>query len=258
MKRLAFLFAASLLICTLQAPLKAVAQEEASLAAFKEGRFTDAAKLASADRTANAQAFAARALLASGMIGDAQPDADLLDRAEAAARAALAIEPNHIEGRLQLAISLSLKARPLSTRQAMRTGYGDTAKELVESVLKDDPDNAYAHGFMSVWHIEVVRRGGAIGSSVMGASVKDGITHYQRAAELLPFDASIHWQYAKALAALNVKKYDAHIDMAIRYATDAPVEDELEKIMAARAEQLKTAMATLTRDEVEDWAAEAL
>jgi len=228
------------------------------LVAFQDGRFEEAAQIAETGSTADAHAFAARAILAEGMMGQGQPDGALLDKAEAAAREALAIDPEHIEGRLQLAIALSLKARPLSTRQAMKTGYGETAKDLVEAVLEDDPDNAYAHGFMSVWHIEVVRRGGAIGSSVMGASVKEGITHYQRAAELLPFDASIHWQYAKSLAALNAKKYGDHIDVALQYALAAPTEDKLEETMASRAEELKTALATLPRKDVEAWAAEAL
>ena len=178
----------------------AQAEEQAHRIAFSEGRYSDAASAADVMHTPDNLAFAARGLLAKAMSAeDFIPPPDLIDQAEQFAREALIEAPEHIEARLQLAIALSLKTRPMTTRQTLRSGYGDEAKRLVESVLEDDPANVYAHGFLSVWHIEVRRRGGAIGASMLGASVKQGRKHYQNAVALSPDDASVHWQYARAL-----------------------------------------------------------
>ena len=94
-------------------------------------------------------------------------------------------------------------------------------KDLAEAVLKDDPNNAYAHGFLAVWNIEVVRRGGSVGSAIMGASLKQARKHYSAATRTLPQDAATHWQFARAMAALNARKYRAEIDAALAKALAA-------------------------------------
>lgn len=223
--------------------------------AFEAGRFEEAARLASHSPGADAQALAARALLAKAMCGEGQPPADLLARAEYHARQALARETDHVEGRLQLAIAQSLRARGMSVREARRAGLGSEPRRLVESVLADAPGNAYAHGFLAVWHIEVVRRGGGIGAAIMGASVRDGLDHYDAARRAAPDDASIHWQVARALAALNARKYRGEIEAALARARSAGDDDALESVMAARADRLAAALGTLDRREVEALAA---
>ena len=224
------------------------------LTAFSDGRFEEAARKAASLSDADAKALAARALLAKGMCGNSQPPTALVDEAEALARAALALEPEHVEGRLQLAIALSLRMRPMTARQAMRTGHGEVARELAEAVLRDDPGNAYAHGLLAVWHFEVVRRGGAIGSALMGASVREGLSHYEAAARARPGDASVHWQVARALTALNARKYRSNIDAALNAAQAAGRDDALEEVMAARAAHLAMALDVLSAREVEQLA----
>lgn len=236
----------------------AYAQNASDIIAFESGRFEEAAATRPDNASADALAFKARALLAKGVCGSAQPPADLLERAEAHALAALRLDENHVEAKLQLAITLSLKARPLSTRAAMKTGYGEKAKELAEAALEADPDNAYAHAFMAVWHVEVVRRGGALGSRIMGASVKQSRDHYARAAVLLPEDASIHWQYARALAALNPKKYRKNIDEALSNALETAPNGHIERVMMARAAELKFRLQNQPRRDVTSWAIDML
>lgn len=227
--------------------------------AFEDGAYRTAAMEAQIEQSADNLAFAARCLLAQAMSApDHQPPQDIVIEAEALARQALEQEPDHIEGRLQLAIALSLRAHPLSTREAMRAGYGGDAKELVEAVLVDDPDNFYANGFMAVWHVEVVRRGGSVGSAILGASVKRARRFYSDAAEIASDDASTHWQYARALTALNAKKYRNEIDMALNAALSAEAETALEQVMQDRAQTLKTALETQDRKSVQDMAARML
>jgi tetratricopeptide (TPR) repeat protein len=179
-------------------------------------------------------------------------------RAEGKARAALALDPTHIEGRLQLAIALSLKARALSNRAAMRAGYGDETKSLAKAVLEDDPDNKYANGFLAVWHLEARRRGGAIGASMLGASVKKARHHYSKAISTAPGDASIHWQYARALTALNAKKYRQEIDAALDAAMGCSTESQLERIMQDRAQILQSTLIEQKRSQAEEIAARML
>lgn len=228
-------------------------------AVFASGDYRSAAVQAEAQADADGLAFAARSLLAEAMSApDYIPPQDVVEKAEAVARRAIQLDAGHVEGRLQLAIALSLRAHPLTTRQAMRAGYGDEAKALAVEVLKDDPRNPYANGFMAVWHIEVVRRGGSVGSAIMGASVNRGRKLYAIASEEHPDDAALHWSYARALAALNAKKYRSEIDTAIARALNATPQTELERIMQARAKILKTALETQKRKQVENLAEQML
>ncbi|MEM1146727.1 MAG: hypothetical protein AAGA72_00530 [Pseudomonadota bacterium] len=235
------------------------ADTPAHITAFLEGRYVEAAALAQAETTPDRLAFAARSFLAEAMSADVyNPSAKLIDTAEQLAKRALDTEPAHIEGRLQLAIALSLRARALSSREAMRGGFGETTRDLAQSVLRDDPSNIYAHGFLAVWHLEVRRRGGTIGASIMGASVKKARRHYQLAIADAPDDASLHWQYARALAALNAKKYRQEIESGLDAAVACEIDSHLEHAMQARADYLLSELRTQKRAEIEALAARML
>lgn len=237
----------------------AFADEAAIITAFDDGRYSEAASIALEQATPDSLVFAARSLLADAMsTPDHTPPQSLVMEAEELARNAISLDPNHIEGRLQLAIALSLRSRPLTNREARKSGMGSEAKTLADAVLEDDPGNAYAHGFLAVWHVEVVRRGGSFGSAVMGASVKRARAHYAEAVKETPDDASIHWQYGRALAALNAKKYRSEIDAALTAAFAANCESQLERLMQTRAEQLSTALRFQSRRDVEALAEQML
>ena len=239
MRRTVFL--ASVLAGLVTAPL-AGADEVAAEAAFVRGEYDVALTELSGARTADALAMSARTLLAEAMSGPADPPEDMLHRALAEADAALAVDPAHAEGRLQRSIALSLILRPMSVREARKTGWAEEARDLAEGVLEDEPDNVYAHGFLSVWNLEVVHRGGRIGAMILGAGVPDGRAHYEAATAAAPDDASVHWQWARALAALNARKYHDEVLSALDAALAAPVDTELERVMQARAAMLKAEM----------------
>ncbi len=233
----------------------AAADESAQTSAFSQGRYEEIIALAESEPNADNLAFAARSLLAKAMSSaDQTPPPSLAQLAEDYARRALSVDAHHVEARLQLAIALSLQARPMSAREAMRAGYGTQARDLVETVLSDTPDNAYAHGYMAVWNIEVVRRGGRFGAAMLGASVRKARAHYTKAIAVDASDASTHWQYARALTALNARKYRRDIDTALDAALVVETESELERTMQARAQQLKTALETQSRKACEQLA----
>lgn len=222
--------------------------------AFASGRFLQSAEMAQRAGGADNFARAARAMLADAII-EGEPTESRLNEAEALARQALSLDPDHVEGRLQLAITLSLKARQMSTREALDSGYGGTSRDLVKDVLKADPDNVYAQGFMAVWNIEVVRRGGGLGAAFMGASVQKARAHYTRAIETGEADPSLHWQYARALAALNARKYEDEIATCLDRAITAKADDTLTRIMQARARSFRLYVDSHSREDIEQAAA---
>lgn len=228
------------------------AQTSEAVSAFERGEFQVAAEISETFERADDKAFAARALLANVIVNsDGNPDQKVLEHAEALSRKAMAIDEGHIEANLQLAISLSLQARPLSNAQAMRAGYAQQAKRLTEEILAVEPENPYANALLAIWNMEVLRRGGRIGARVMGASSREGLEHYWVAARQTPDDGSLHWQWARVLAATNAKRYREHIEAALNASIAANTDDALEAVMQARAAKFKQDMQALSTREIE-------
>ncbi|MEM9669470.1 MAG: hypothetical protein AAF950_11150 [Pseudomonadota bacterium] len=236
----------------------AFGQDAGAIKAYENGLYIEAAEIADAAGGADNFAFAARALLADAIAANQQPTPERLADVRQLAERALDLDERHVEGRLQLAISMSLTARPLSAGAAMRSGLGQKAREIARDVLKDDPENTYAHAYLAVWNVEVLRRGGRLGGTVMGASVKKGRKHYQAAISSDPDDASLHWQWARALTSLNAKKYREEIEATLAAAIASTTDTAIEGVMKERARTIDMALTTRTRDEVEGLAAEML
>lgn len=210
--------------------------------AYVEGDFEGVANLADEVMTADAFGVAARALLAKSIVENRDPTQDEVNRAEAYARRAIDMDPHHQEGRLQLAISLSMRTRQMSKIEAWQSGLGQQARTLAESVIEDAPENPYADGYLSVWHVEAVRIGGRFGASFIGASVKTGRAHYKRANVVNPDDVGLHWQYARSLTLLNAKKYRREIEQALARALAAGRDNAVEEVFYRRAYELHSAL----------------
>lgn len=247
MLKFALLFALSVCLVPLGT---SVAQGDLAEIAFDEGRFLEAASLAQAE-TADAKAFRAKALLSEAISGNNGLSDALLSQAVAAADSGIALEPDHAEARLQRSIAISLKTRAMTMREVQKSDLVDEAKATVETLLAEDEANAYAHMFLSVWHLEVWKRGGRVGAMVMGANRKTAREHYQTASNLAGDDASVHWQYARALAALNARKYRDEIDVVLNKALSVEAETALEVTMQERAQTLQDALEQQPRRAVE-------
>lgn len=209
---------------------------------FARGDYMAAAQEGEADAGADDLAFAPRALLAYCMTGAGEPNDDTVERASRNAEAALKLEPGHEEGRLQLAIALPLKSRRMDVMGAWTSGYGEKGRKLAEDVLKADPSNFYALGFLAVWNIEVERLGGSLGAWAMGARLDKERSYYDAATRLAPDDVGIHWQYARALVALDASEHAAQASQALARAIAANAGDHVEQVMQSRAAQLAAAL----------------
>lgn len=181
-------------------------------------------------------------LLASCILNAACPEADIPDRAGALAQKALSIEPRHTEARLQLAIALSMQARDMPLGEARKGKYAERMRALAEAVLVDDPGNPWAHGFMAVWHLEVRQRGGMFGAAIMGASVSEAKTHFDAMESSAPEDMILHWQYARALTALNARRHDAEIRGVLEKILSRNANEPLELCAMERARDMLSIM----------------
>lgn len=207
-------------------------------ALYQSGAFLEAAGAAAADGDADDLAFAARAVLAYCMTGEGDPPKEMIARAQTYAEQAMQRDPDHAEARLQLAIAVSLESRPMSAMDAWNSGLGKKGRELAEAVLKDDPDNIYANGFLAVWHVEGRRRAGAMGAGFIGASLQEAERRYEHAAGLAPDDVGVHWQYARALVALDSRRFGKKAAVILERAIAARADDQVELVMQARAREL--------------------
>jgi cytochrome c-type biogenesis protein CcmH/NrfG len=251
------LTAALVLAAALAAPAFAHPTSSELAAKFARGEYMLAAQEAEIAAGADDFAFAARALLAHCMTGTSAPDAAIIERASKDAETALKLDPSHEEGRLQLAIALSLKSRGMDALAVWSAGYGEKGRKLAEDVLKADPSNFYAHGFLAVWNVEVERAGGGMGAWVMGASLDKARAHYEAAAKLAPDDVGIHWQYARALVALDVRAHGDEAAEVLTRAISAEASDHVEQVMQERAARL-AAILQSDRDAAQKLARELL
>lgn len=229
----------------------AFAQSDEALALYRQGAYQQAVALAKAENGADSLAFAARALLAEGIAAEPVDMGEArLDLAQSLAERAMALDHHHSEARLQQAIILSLRARRMSLRAAYKARLGQRARALGEAAVEETPDYTYAHGFLAVWHVEVIRRGGRIGATVLGASMDEARAHYQRAAALSPDDPALHWQWARALAAKNPSRHETEIKLALERAQASVPTDQLAEVLQARAQQFSEAMAWMSQRQI--------
>lgn len=179
-----------------------------------------------------------RELLSVCIVKSGCPSAEMPEKAETLALQALAIDADNIEARMQLAIAISIQARDMPMGKARKERVAERMKAYAESVLKDDPDNAWAHGFLAVWHVEVRRRGGTIGAAIMGASLDKARTHFAYVEKSASDNLILRWQYARALAALDPERYDDEIRAQLQDVSTLTCQDQIEQAVQKRAEKL--------------------
>ncbi len=205
---------AILLACAfvLAAPEARADPPRSALQLYAAGNFVAAADVAQREPNSSSLAFAARALLAACVTTrDPARIEPLIDRAEEAAQAALTLDPESVEARLQYAVALGVRGRRASIPEAMRHRYAGRGRDLIEEALERAPNDPWAHALMGGWHLEVLRRGGRSGAMLYGARLADGIIEFERARALAPHDPLITLQYAMALIELDA---EAHEDRA--------------------------------------------
>lgn len=213
--------------------------------AFARGAFAEAAALARPIATAEGLAFAARAAIVEGDFIAPPPERrTILLRAEADARAAIALDPQNLEGHLCLALALGFIGRMDGSLAAHFAGYAAEARAHIDRALALDPNSAWAHALLGGWNLEIVRDGGMIGETIYGASLDQGLAAYARALSLEPDNVAIAYQYALQLIALGGPLHRIEAKRALATALNAKPQDELGRLARRRAQRLKLVLDT--------------
>ncbi len=216
------------------------AQSAADL--YAAGQFAKAVAAARLLGGADALALAARALNAQVMLAGARAaPAGLVREAETDARAAVALAPRHVEGRLQLATAIGLKARRAGPLVAYANGWGGEIRRLLDTVIGDAPREAWALAMLGGWHLEAVRKGGAGPARALGATIEGGRAAFQQAMTLEPAQPVIPYYFAACLIDAAADNAREATSLARRAASGRP-SDAFETEITARARVLHASL----------------
>lgn len=177
-------------------------------ALYDRGVMLKAAELARGFGTADGHALAAEATLVAAIYRvPGGPDRGLLRQAADDAQAALALDPNHLQAHLRLAVALGYlgEADPI---HAHLDGTAHQGKALLDRALALAPDSAWAHGLLGVWHLRVVKHAGPmLAESLYGASLEQGRAQCREAASLAPEILAVRFGCAVALLEADPRRY---------------------------------------------------
>lgn len=205
-------------------------------ALYDQGLYAAAAEAAGVDATATAQALAARSYASAAILADEFERANTLsDAALARAEAAVALDPQSVEARLELIIALWLDGRRRGDLDAYFRGVPQRSRNMIDAVLADAPEDPWAHSLDGAWHLEAIRRGGGMARRMLGADEAVGVAAFERAMALDPDDPVIAVQAAVSYLALDADDYAERARAAFERALAVAPDDAFERSQQERA-----------------------
>ncbi len=211
---------------------------------YRDGQFIEAAKLAEQAGDADGFAFAARALIADVMSSEpGHASSNVLKQAEKDARAALDLDGNHLEGHLQLAVTLGLKGRRVGRLRAHFQGLARDGKIHLDQALEQAPDNAWVLSVLGGWHLEIVRRAGPKTADWLYKANKDtGMDYFERALSTAPHTLPIRHHYALLLLSFDEPALHERAKAVLTEAVEATAGDYFDRISQQRCGELLSAL----------------
>lgn len=213
-------------------------------ALYHDGAMREAASLARAAGGADGFALAAKATLVDAVYrAPADEKAALLERAAEDARQALALDPNHVDAHLELAIALGHLADLKDPVRAYLDGYAEEGKALIDQALALDPGNRWARTILGIWHLRVVERAGeALGDRMFGASRQAGVKRCLDAMIDARWEPALKYGCAVALLELDPVTFKGAASRALAAVKDAPARDAADRLVQSEAERLLAAL----------------
>jgi hypothetical protein len=237
MQGLASLTVVSFIVQSSQALAAPISSD--AIANYNAGMWQDAAIQAAANADPDNQAFAARCLLAGVLLNTTVDGRNTsIARARQFAESALAKNPRHVEGRLQLATALGLQARTGSPTRAFARGLPQRVRRLLDSVVRDSPSEAWAYALLGGWHLEGLRIGGTAARAMLGCDLGQGKTAFSRSIRLNPSEASTPFYFAASLLALSPIANATEARALLVRAQTCPQRDAFQGAVKARATTL--------------------
>jgi len=214
--------------------------DDPAIALFRAGSFAACASAARQQDSANAAALAARAtLVVAAYQSDTRAEAEsLIDQAMRDARLALARQPDHVEGLLQLAIATGYRAK-----LHRAPGQAREARTLMERAMALDPDNAFAWAALGGWHGETVATlGGFLAGLTLGARKAEALRYYEGALMRDPASPSFPTFYAFNLIRLKDKAQRTRITALLQDAAGLEPRDGFERLLRQQAREVLAAL----------------
>jgi hypothetical protein len=209
-------------------------------ALYQRGEMAAAASLARSQHSAEGYSLASKATLvqAAYLSPDAQKQA-LFELAAADARQALALEPDHVDAHLQLAIALGQLAELKNPISAHVGGYAEEGKALLDQALALDPDNEWAQALLGMWHLRVVHHAGAaLAAQLYGASRETGVGLCLQAIGDARSVLALKYGCAAVLVELDFDQFEDTAEQALAAVKDAAAGDAAESLVQAEAARL--------------------
>ena len=109
---------------------------------------------------------------------------DLLEQAYLLGENSAADETNHL---FTTALAMGRYSQSISVTKALAKGLGGKVKNLLTTVLENQPNHAEAHLAMAMYHAEIIDKVGAtLGGLTYGANAKTAHKHVEQSIELVP------------------------------------------------------------------------
>jgi len=173
-------------------------------AKLMQGEFAAAYAEAKQTETADSRALASEILLTEIMLGLAKKNKKQAKLARMLAEAALKIDPNHQNARLQFAIADGFVTRETGNVSAWMKKLPQKTHVIVQSYRDDFPDDPRGDALMGAWHLAIARKAGNKNAiKWFDASIAEGRTLFLAARAEQPKDTIIGVNYAFSLLALK-------------------------------------------------------
>ena len=102
-----------------------------------------------------------------------------------------------------------------------------------------DPDYAWTHGVLGVWHLQIVRHGGpGLAEELYAASSEEGRAHCARARALAPGELTLRYGCTVSLLELDAKAFGKSAAEELKHIVHAPADDAAERLVQHEARRL--------------------
>lgn len=200
-----------------------------------QGDFDRAASMGEALATADGLALAAEALAGPVLLGHANNQKDQAEAALDLAEAAVALDPNHAEARLQVALALGFVTRASNPLTVWRKGLAGDLKDAIDAHQTLAPDDARGYALRGAWHYGIVRKAGEKrAENWYKATLTDGNAAYERALELSPHNIIIEANYALSLVDIDYPNNQARAKAMLEDCTGENPKTAIERAVQAR------------------------
>ena len=226
------------MVCFLAVPAWANSAEEAR-ALILAGDYEAARVIAENLNTAEGYALAAESLSAQILLGEIGKLNKRSKQARKLAEAALALEPDNYNAKLQYALTDGFVTRTSGSLTAFRKKLPTKTLAIIEEFRTAYPDDPIGTALLAAWHMGVVRKTGAKnGYKWFGASQEEGERLYAVALAKAPQDIVIQTNYAMSLLVLDPAQYGPQARPLLEAVAAWPAHNNLFSKVQSRAGEI--------------------